>query len=98
MKVYLSGKITGDDEYRWKFMDAQTALELNGHVVLNPALLPTGLDEDDYMRIALAMLDSADMMVCLPDWRESKGAMVEHDLCQRIGKPVEAIANVCKRI
>ena len=67
MKVYLSGKITGDDEYRWKFMDAQTALELNGHVVLNPALLPTGLDEDDYMRIALAMLDSADMMVCLPD-------------------------------
>ena len=85
-KVYLSGKIRGDTAYREKFAGAQKQLEAKGFVVLNPALLPAGLDEGDYMRIAQAMLDSADMMACLPDWRESKGAMVEHDLCRRIGK------------
>lgn len=98
MKIYLSGKITGDEEYRGKFGNAQRSLELQGHVVLNPAVLPAGLDEEDYMRIALAMLDSADMMVCLPDWRESKGAMVEYELCRRIGKPVAELADICRRL
>lgn len=91
MKVYLSGKITGDENYRDKFMDAQRLMEAEGHVVLNPAVLPAGLDEPDYMRIALAMLDSADMMVCLPDYQESEGAMAEYSVCRRVGKPVREI-------
>lgn len=54
MKVYIAGKITGDRRYRAKFREAAKALEEAGHVVLNPATLPDGLDDADYMRICMA--------------------------------------------
>ena len=86
MKVYIAGKITGDRRYRAKFREAAKAMEEAGHVVLNPATLPDGLDDVDYMRICMAMVDAADLAVFLPDYRESRGAMVEWAYCQRIGK------------
>lgn len=54
MKIYIAGKIAGDRRYRAKFREAAKALEAAGHVVLNPATLPDGLADGDYMRIALA--------------------------------------------
>lgn len=86
MKIYIAGKIAGDKRYRAKFREAAKSLEALGHVVLNPATLPDGLDDGDYMQIALAMLNTADVAVFLPDYQESKGAMVEWAYCQRIGK------------
>ena len=86
MKIYIAGKISGDRKYRAKFREAAKVLEDLGHVVLNPATLPEGLDQVDYMRICLAMLEAADLAVFLPDYRESKGAMVEWAWCQRTGK------------
>lgn len=58
MKIYIAGKIAGDRRYRAKFREAAKALEAAGHVVLNPATLPDGLADGDYMRIALAMLEA----------------------------------------
>ena len=52
----------------------------------NPATLPDGLTDGDYMRICMAMVDAADLAVFLPDYQESRGAMVEWAYCQRIGK------------
>ena len=86
MKIYIAGKITGDRKYRTKFREAAKAMEALGHVVLNPATLPDGLEQVDYMRICLAMLEAADMAVFLPDYRESAGAMVEWAWCQRTRK------------
>lgn len=86
MKIYIAGKIAGDKRYRAKFREAAKSLEALGHVVLNPATLPDGLNDGDYMQIALAMLNAADVAVFLPDYQESKGAMVEWAYCQRIGK------------
>lgn len=86
MKIYIAGKIAGDRRYRAKFREAAKNLEAMGHVTLNPATLPDGLEQADYMRICLAMLDTADLAVFLPDYRESRGAMVEWAYCQRIGK------------
>ena len=59
MKIYIAGKIAGDRRYRAKFREAAKTLEAAGHVVLNPATLPDGLTDGDYMRIALAMLYSS---------------------------------------
>ena len=81
MKIYIAGKIAGDRRYRAKFREAAKALEAAGHVVLNPATLPDGLTDADYMRICMAMVDAADLAVFLP-----RGAMVEWAYCQRIGK------------
>ena len=86
MKVYIAGKIAGDQRYKVKFREAAKALEAAGHVVLNPATLPDGLTGADYMRICMAMVDVSDVAVFLPDYRESRGAMVEWAYCQRIGK------------
>ena len=86
MKIYIAGKIAGDRRYRAKFREAAKTLEAAGHVVLNPATLPDGLTDGDYMRIALAMLEASDLAVFLPDYQESRGAMLEWAYCQRIGK------------
>ena len=75
MKIYIAGKIAGDRRYRAKFREAAKALEAAGHVVLNPATLPDGLTDGDYMRIALAMLEASDLAVFLPDYRESRGCI-----------------------
>lgn len=77
VKIYIAGKITGDNNYRAKFQEAAEKLEVLGHVVLNPAILPAGLEEPDYMQITLAMLNAADLAVFLPDYQESAGAMIE---------------------
>lgn len=97
MKIYIAGKIAGDQEYREKFGKAAKALHDQGHTVLNPAILPEGLEQADYMRICLAMLDSADLAVFLPDYQESAGAMVEWAYCQRIGKPCEILLRLNRR-
>lgn len=86
MKVYIGGKITGDTGYREKFQEAAQHLQNLGHVVLNPAILPDGLEQVDYMRICLAMLEAAGLAFFLPDYQESAGAMIEWAWCQRVGK------------
>lgn len=84
MKIYLAGKISGDDRYREKF--ALAAQKFVGHKILNPAELPEGMDNSDYMRICLAMIDCADLVLFLPDSRFSAAAKIEKDYCDYIDK------------
>lgn len=77
MKVYISSSITSDYNYKEKFIKAQKHLENMGHVVLNPICLPLGLDWEDYIEIDLKMVERADAIYFLDEWRESKGATIE---------------------
>lgn len=88
MKIYIAGKITGDPNYKVKFIRAQRLLEEQGHKVLNPALLPQGMKASDYMRICFAMIDTADMVVFLKNAAASNGAMLEYTYCKYIGKSI----------
>lgn len=87
-KCYIAGKISGDKNYRKKFKAAERAMQDEGYIVLNPAELPEGMLPGDYMRICLAMLDTADVVAMLPDWRDSKGANVEFAYAQYTGLPI----------
>ena len=88
MKVYIAGRITGDENYKAKFEAAKRYLENEfNFTVLNPAVMPEGMKPADYMRICFAMLDTADMVVFLPDYKESKGAMLERAWCEYTGRP-----------
>lgn len=89
MKIYIAGKITGDPDYRAKFADAQRQIEAQGHIVLNPATLPEGMEPKDYMRICFAMIDVADAVVFLSDAAESAGARLEMAYCEYIEKEYE---------
>lgn len=86
MKIYIAGAITGDPEYREKFRRAEEAVRAEGHVAVNPAVLPEGLEPGDYMRICTAMLDSCDAIALLRDWPHSKGACIEITYAQYVGK------------
>lgn len=85
-KAYIAGKITGDPEYLKKFASAQEELERQGYIVLNPALLPEGMASSDYMRIFMAMLDTADVVFFLPGCVDSKGAQLEKQYCAYVQK------------
>ena len=47
MKIYISGKIAGDPDYKGKFARAAAQLERLGATVINPATAPEGLDKLD---------------------------------------------------
>ena len=46
MKIYIAGAITGDPEYREKFRRAEEAVRAEGHVAVNQAVLPEGLEPE----------------------------------------------------
>lgn len=86
MKVYIAGKITGNPNYHEEFAAAERKVRALGYIPLNPAVLPEGLEKADYMRICLAMLDSADAIAPLRSWTHSDGAAIEVRLAQYTGK------------
>jgi hypothetical protein len=86
MIVFLSGPITGVEDYREKFAAAEAQLIDQGHVVLNPAVLPFGLEHGQYMAICYPMLVCADEVAQLPGWENSTGALIEHRWAQALGK------------
>lgn len=91
MKVYIAGKITGNENYKAEFAEAEEKLRDLGHIPLNPAVLPEGLEKADYMRICLAMLDSADAIAPLLSWTSSDGAAIELSLARYTDKKQIAV-------
>lgn len=86
LKVFLSGPISSRMEtYKAEFADAARIVSEAGHLPLNPATLPIGMEQRDYMRICLAMLDSADLLLQLPGWGKSAGAIAEHTVAMKTG-------------
>ena len=74
--------------YRQKFARAQKKLEEEGHIVINPAVLPVGLDMDRYMPICLSMIDGADAIFLFNNWQISKGALLEKAYAEYQGKEI----------
>lgn len=79
MKIYIAGKITGLPRERMlhHFAEAENYLRQEGYTVLNPTVLPEGLDYEDYMHICFAMIDICDEVYLLNNWQDSPGAKRE---------------------
>jgi hypothetical protein len=88
MKLYIAGKITGDDDYLEKFNRAALRMRLDGHIIMSPACLPYGFSWDDYMHVCRAMIDVCDGVLFLADWTESRGAREEHEYATDFNKLV----------
>lgn len=86
--VYLAGPITGVSKYWEPFEKADDRLTHHDVAVLNPSVLPQGLTNEQYVRICFGMIDSADLVLFLPGWLDSKGATLERVYCDYVGKPV----------
>ncbi len=73
----------------------QVAIELweAGHAPICPHLNTAGFENDcsvdweTYLRGDLAILERCDGVVLLPNWIESRGAIMENTAAMRLGKP-----------
>ena len=84
--IYISGKITGTDDYENRFAIAEKKLKSDGYEVLNPVRtgkwlerylapkLPTWVE---YMKQDIKSMMAADCIYMLKGYRESKGARLE---------------------
>jgi len=88
-KVYIAGPMSGLPAFnRQAFNLAELEIMSAGNVVLNPARLPHGLTENEYMAIALSMVQIADELYMLDGWQDSAGAKAEHALAKKLGKHI----------
>ncbi len=87
-KIYIAGKITGLKDYKKNFDRAEEELKRQGHIVINPANNPVGLNYDDYMNIGIAMLKACDTIYMLDNWKDSTGAKIEHQIAELSGKEI----------
>ena len=86
-KIYISGKITDNANYKADFEAAELALKIAGFQPVNPAeeQLPDGATWADYMRHDIKLLCDCDAIYMLRGWRESAGAKIEHKLARELG-------------
>lgn len=81
MKIYVAGKITGENRWEMKAKFTRTAEQLKreGNNPFVPCVLPDYPDvpHSDYMHICYAMIDVCDAVYMLADWQQSKGARME---------------------
>ena len=82
MKIYISGAITGIDDYMERFAKAEKELTERGYSVVNPAKVNAQLPEDtgyeEYMKMSFCMLDMCEAIYMLKCWKKSCGANREY--------------------
>jgi hypothetical protein len=104
LKIYLSGKMTGEKDYGKKlFAIAAKDLRDAGHQVYSPAEVDVQLGIDPALAVYGAengirrqclrrdcdyICGQADAIVMLPNWRGSRGAIAEYHLAVAIGLEV----------
>lgn len=92
--IYISGQITGMDllESEQLFRIAQDKLELQGYKVINPwYILPYHPEHkwEDYMKKDIDVIfNEVDEMYMLPNWVNSKGAIIEHQIAINLKIPI----------
>ena len=84
MKIYISGAITSNPNYKEDFERAEDYLqrEYPKADIINPALvnsyLPKSTTHEEYMRMSFCMLDMADAIYMIRNWKTSCGASQEY--------------------
>lgn len=82
MRVYISGPITGTDDYMERFTAVESQLIHEGCTVVNPAAIMEHMPPDtvyeEYMRLSIELLQMCDCIYMMRGWNESCGANREY--------------------
>jgi hypothetical protein len=90
MIIYISGKITGDNNYINKFIEAENKMQHKypNAVILNPVRINENIKNGewkDYMKQDIrALLDSTHIYF-MKDYIDSKGALLEMSIAEALG-------------
>lgn len=89
-RIYLAGPMSGIADFNYPaFNQAAEQLRAKGFVVENPAENPQPACNSwsGYMRLALRQMLTCDMVVFLPNWQTSKGALLEYEVAKQLEIP-----------
>ena len=86
MKIYISGPVTGTDDYKERFQRAEEKLKgkYEYSMIVNPTKIqeifskPENVTHDEYMHVALSVLDKCDCIHMMSGWKKSQGACIEY--------------------
>ena len=82
MKIYISGAISGTDDYMERFAKAENELTEQGYSVVNPAKvnaqLPKDTSYEEYMKMSFCMLEMCEAIYMLRGWERSCGSNREY--------------------
>ena len=76
-RIYISGAISGVENYKEIFKDAENYLEEKGYSVINPANVEHVLKDgryEEYMQVDMFLLKMCDSIYMLKGWNKSCGA------------------------
>lgn len=93
MRIYLSGPITNEKNYRLNFLRAENTVRsyVKGSVIVSPMrlgdILPNG-SHKEYMELCYSLVAMSNVMVMLPGWEKSRGARKERTLALEMKMPI----------
>jgi hypothetical protein len=86
MKVYISGPITNNPDYKREFAVYEHQIKLMGYYPVNPAAhFVEGYTWADYIKRDIKWLLDCDYIVKIPGWDKSKGARLESRIAESVG-------------
>lgn len=89
-RVFISGPITGTDDYMQRFAEAEQILLEKGYIPVNPTKISAlGIEADfswtEFMAMTLCLLDQCSCIYMLDGWENSRGALLEHSFAKERG-------------
>ena len=90
MIVYISGPISGTDDYMKRFRRAEDRLRAMGHKPVNPAWIHqpfngTDAGHDEYIESCKRIMAHCDAIYLMRNWQKSLGAIEELREAQSLG-------------
>jgi len=85
VKIYISGPISGTDDYVERFKAAEAKILAAGQTTVNPASVTGSFDYRTYINRGLARLAECDAIYLMEGWRNSKGARLEQRYAETVG-------------